>query len=137
MPTKLPAMASLPSRVKATEVMSSGNSVQICDATRSSEGSVLRFKKAQEVTRVYALLRNLHARAQGTGSATSAEQWRRGPRLLTFHSRSLQSSDPERKKRSSLGWKAIDVTKSRCCFDSTERGQLSALPSAVAPRAPT
>lgn len=30
MPTKLPAIASLPSRVKATEVMSSGSSVQIC-----------------------------------------------------------------------------------------------------------
>mgnify|MGYP001579758707 FL=1 len=33
---------------------------------------------------------------------------------LTFQSLSLQSSDPERKKRSSLGWKAIEVTKSRC-----------------------
>lgn len=31
-----------------------------------------------------------------------------------FHNRSLQSSDPDKKNRSSLGWNAMEVTKSRC-----------------------
>lgn len=32
----------------------------------------------------------------------------------TFQSLSLQSREPERKKRSSRGWKEMEVTKSRC-----------------------
>lgn len=51
---------------------------------------------------------------RGRPSATKGKGVTRNKQRRTFHNRSLQSRDPDRKKRSSLGWNAIEVTKSRC-----------------------
>lgn len=101
----VPAAASFPSLVKQTLVIRSGSSVQICHGNVSAP----RYAKEEKVAYMDSLFRYLESKAKSAAITSIMSS-----RQRTFQSLNLQSNDPDKKKRSSFGWKEIEVTKSRC-----------------------